>query len=117
MSPRESRDAETVADLIEACGQIIGFTGSAEETAFYRNPETKFATLYQILVLGEAVKRLSSDIRERYPEVPWQDIAGMRDRLTHTYDDINLREVWRTSQYDVPLLLEQLLRIRADLAE
>ena len=117
MSPRESRDAETVADLIEACGQIIAFTGSAEEAAFYRNAGTKFATLYQILVLGEGVKRLSPDIRERYSDVPWQDIAGMRDRLIHTYDDIDLREVWRTSRNDVPALLEQLRRIQADLAE
>ncbi len=115
MSPDESRDMATIADLIEACRQIIAFTYPIEESAFYQNAETRFATLYQILVLGEGVKRLSSGIRDQHPDVPWQDIAGMRDRLIHAYDDVNLGEVWRTSRSDVPPLLERLQKIAAEL--
>jgi uncharacterized protein with HEPN domain len=47
------------------------------------------ACCYQIAVIGEAMKRLSPALRTKYPEVPWKDIAGMRDRLIHGYDSVD----------------------------
>ena len=57
-------------------------------------------------IVGEAVKRLPMDLRERYPAVPWKEIAGTRDRLSHGYDDINYEVLWDAVQNDVPKLLE-----------
>ena len=54
------------------------------------------AVLHELLVLGEAAKRLSAAFREEHPDVPWKAIAGMRDRLLHGYDDVDLDLVWKT---------------------
>lgn len=56
-------------------------------------------------VLGEAVKRLPQDLRERYPTVPWKLVAGMRDRVSHGYDAIDYQTLWDAVQQDVPPLL------------
>jgi len=60
------------------------------------------------MVIGEAVKRLSQDFRTRHPEIPWTLIAGMRDKLIHGYDIVDLDEVWKTADADVPDLLSLL---------
>ncbi|MDJ0731827.1 MAG: DUF86 domain-containing protein [Crocosphaera sp.] len=62
--------------------------------------------LYQVIIIGEAVKRLSPEFRKQYSHIPWRDIAGMRDILTHQYDRVNLNTLWDVIQQDIPKLLE-----------
>ena len=57
------------------------------------------------MIMGEAVKRLSADFRADHPEIPWVLIAGMRDKLIHGYDIVDLDRVWKTTEKDVPELL------------
>ena len=66
-------------------------------------------------IVGEAVKRLPMDLRERYPAVPWKEIAGTRDRLSHGYDDINYEVLWDAVQNDLPQLLKTVERMLDDL--
>jgi uncharacterized protein with HEPN domain len=64
-------------------------------------------------VLGEVVKRLPAELRERYPQVPWRLVAGMRDKISHGYDSVGYQTLWDTVHDDVPGLLatvEQMLR-------
>lgn len=70
------------------------------------------ACCYQIAVIGEAAKRLSSNVRNKHPEVHWKDIAGMRDRLIHGYDSVDIDELWKTATEDVPDLLKQVRAIQ-----
>ena len=67
--------------------------------------------------LGEAVKRLPNDLRERYPQVPWKRVAGMRDYLSHGYDDVQYVTLWDALHLHFPLLEDVVMRMRADLAD
>jgi len=66
-----------------------------------------------IEIMGEAVKRLPRELRDRYPAVPWKEIAGTRDHLSHGYDDVDHQVLWDAVQKDLPALLvtvEQMLK-------
>jgi uncharacterized protein with HEPN domain len=91
----------------------MDFVRGASRSDLNHNQQMLSACCYQIAVIGEAVKRLTLTVRTKYSEVPWRDIAGMRDRLIHGYDSVDLDELWKTATVDVPALLEQIRRIQA----
>lgn len=103
-----SRDEATLLDIARSLRLIIEFTREMNESDFLDDVKTQSAVLHQLLVLGEAVKRLSPEFRARHPEIPWVLIAGMRDNLIHEYDSVDLQEVWSTAERDVPRLLASL---------
>jgi uncharacterized protein with HEPN domain len=72
---------------------------------------THDAVIRQLEIIGEATKNLSSDFRSAHPQIPWKDIAGMRDRLIHGYMAVDLPAVWDTATTDVPQLRAELQRI------
>jgi len=67
-----------------------------------------------VIVMGEAARRVDTDIQARYPDVPWGDITGMHDHLVHDYDVIDFDALWSTVTTDLPPLIEQLERIIAE---
>jgi len=103
-----SRDEATLLDMIGASRLIIEFKRDLDRAVFYDDEKTQSAILHQLMVLGEAAKRLSVSFRSAHPEVPWSLIAGMRANLIHEYDAVDLDEVWWTSENDIPRLLSQL---------
>ena len=100
-----SRDDATLLDLLKAARLVVRFKGKLAKKAFLRDLKTQSAILHQLLVIGEAVKRLSEDFRARHPEIPWTGIAGMRDKLIHQYDAVDLDEVWKTVTKDIAPLI------------
>jgi len=102
------RDEATVLDILHAARHAIAFVDGLDEGAFRADPKSQSAALHQLLIIGEAVKRLSSEFCQAHPEVAWTLIAGMRDRLIHGYDSVDLGQVWRTLAEDVPNLVAQL---------
>ncbi|MEP7353174.1 MAG: HepT-like ribonuclease domain-containing protein [Acidobacteriota bacterium] len=114
MWPDKASDRATLVDLITACSRIVSFAERATLEQLERDPQLMSALAFQIAILGEATKRLTLEIRQSNPEVQWKAIAGMRDRLIHGYDEIDLQELWQTVTHDVPTLLEQLERIQTN---
>ena len=84
---------------------VVEFKGKLTKNTFLRDIKTQSAILHQLLVVGEAVKRLSDDFRAEHPEIPWVGIAGMRDKLIHQYDAVDLDEVWKTVTKDIAPLI------------
>lgn len=66
------------------------------------------------MIVGDAAKKIPNDLRQRYAEIPWRDIASTRDKLIHEYFGVNLAVVWRTVQEDLPVLVAQLHKLADD---
>ena len=106
-----SRDDATLLDMLKAARLVVEFKGKLAKKTFLRDVKTQSAILHQLLVVGEAVKRLSEDFRAGHPEIPWIRIAGMRDKLIHQYDAVDLDEVWKTVTKDIAPLISFLERL------
>jgi uncharacterized protein with HEPN domain len=102
------RDNASLLDIARAAQLILEFAHGLEKTELAANLEKQSAILYQIVVIREAVKRLSADFRNQHSEVPWREIAGMRDILTHQYDRVEVDEIWGVIQDDIPSLLSMI---------
>lgn len=104
-----SRDDEaTVLDLVRAARLVVEFRSDLDKPTFLTDLKTQSAILHQVLIFGEAAKRLSDDFRTRHPTIPWKLMAGMRDKLIHAYDEVDLEEVWKTATMEIPRLLPAL---------
>ena len=102
------RDAVTLADIALACRAILEFIQGMNRDTFLQDLKTQSATLHQLLIVGEAVKRLSQELRAGNPKIPWSEMAGMRDVLIHGYDQVDLEEVWKTASVDIPDVLARI---------
>ena len=106
------RDEVVLQDIVNAARLVKDFIQGFEKERFIQDWKTRSAVLYQITVIGEAVKRLSKEFRADHPEIPWALIARMRDNLIHGYDLVDWDEVWKTSTVDVPGLSDKIKSYR-----
>ena len=103
-----------VDDVADAMRKTQGFTGGMNYEEFSKDEKTVFAVIRAIEVIGEAAKKIPLSVRKRYPDVPWKEMAGMRDKLIHEYFGVNLRAVWDTVKGDIPNLMPVFDKIKKD---
>lgn len=111
MSRAEQERLRDIQDAIAAIHRHLELAG--ETTAAKEDPLLHDALLFQFVVIGEAVKNLSSETRDSTPEIPWTDIAGLRDLIAHEYFRIEIRRVLEIVEQDLPPLeqaIDRLLR-------
>jgi uncharacterized protein with HEPN domain len=110
-SPKEQRSAgEYLSDMRDAILAAREFSRGVTFEEFRDNREKQFAIIHALEIIGEAAKQVPVPVKERYPDIPWRDIAGMRDRLIHGYFSVNLERLWNTVRDDLPHLEAALKR-------
>jgi len=98
-------------DILAACESIEAFTAGMDLDAFRKDDKTASAVIRKLEVIGEATKQLPEEFRQRHPEIPWKEMAGMRDRLIHFYFGVDHRLVWQTIIDRLPNLIRQIQHI------
>lgn len=111
----QRRDSDYLEDIQEAMQRIISYASdlsSFEE--FTRDTKTQDAVIRNLEIIGEATKKLSDSVKQAHPQVPWREMAGMRDKMIHDYFGINYDIVWKVASDQVPKILQEIQRVRAD---
>jgi len=92
-------------DILDAIDKVAEFTQGSEFKEFAADAKTTFAVVRALEVIGEAAKHVPEAPRDRHSEVPWREMAGMRDILVHAYDHVDLDEVWRVAAAELTNLI------------
>ena len=111
MPPREWR--LRLGDMIQAAERALGYVQGLTYEQFAADRRTVDAVSYAVVVIGEAASALKDAGPTLAPEIPWADIRGMRNRVTHEYFGIDVKVLWQTAREDLPVLL---VALRAALA-
>ena len=99
-----------VRDILDSLLKIQSYTAAGREV-FMSSDQCQDAVIRRIEIIGEATKRLDKNFTTQYPDVPWKDMAGMRDKLIHDYVGVDLARVWETVEKDLPVLRKRLAAI------
>ncbi len=98
------RDSESIIDIAIAISRILRYGEGVSRSELENNDEKLSAILYQITIIGEATKRISQDFRQKHSELPWREMAGMRNVVVHEYDQLDLDIIWDVVNNKIPEL-------------
>lgn len=102
------RDLQFLLDMLQSAELILTYTAPYSKDEFTANVQLQDSVIRRLLVIAEAARRVSGSTRQALSNVSWQEINGMRNRLVHEYDDVNLSIVWDVVQLEIPPLIEEL---------
>lgn len=114
---RQREYLDYLRDMLDAAEKAAEFTRGLDASSFARDAKTVFSVIRALEIIGEAAKKVPRSVQQRYPDMAWRAMAGMRDKVMHDYFGVNLEVVWRTVQDDLPGLRASLQRIIADLGQ
>src|SRR3989344_5343502 len=98
-------------DILESIERIERYIKDLKPMDFLESEVTQDGVMKRIEIIGEAVKHLSNKTKDKYPEIPWKNIAGMRDVLIHEYAGVQVERVWRTAKNDLPPLKQVIIKL------
>ena len=90
--------------IMDAISRIGEYIQGINEEEFFRNYLVQDGVIRQLEIIGEATKQISQGTREKHRNIPWKDMAGMRDKLIHDYFGVDVEQVWFTASNDIPTL-------------
>jgi len=96
--------------ILDATEKVEEYTAVGHDL-FMEQTHWQDAVIRQLEIIGEATKRISSDTRDRYPDVPWKRIAGLRDVLIHGYMGVDVKAVWEITRKNIPELKKNIISI------
>ena len=104
-------DALHLGHILKAARRIIEYTQGMRFEDFDADYKTQDASIRQLEIIGEATKRISPELRAKYPDIPWRGMAGMRDMLIHQYDEADFDIIWKTVSESIPDVMAKLEKI------
>ena len=90
--------------IYDAIERIEDYTKDIKKAQFKENKMMQAAVIREIEIIGEASKRINEEFKLQYTQVPWKQMAGMRDKVIHDYFGVDIEIVWNTINKDIPLL-------------
>lgn len=117
MNAWKRRLPEYLEHMLEALRLALHYVEGLSKEDFFSDKKTQQAVILNIMVIGEAAIQVLNEypeVAERYPDVPWKQMRGMRNRMAHGYFDLNLEVVWDTVRQALPRLEQQILAIQED---
>lgn len=109
-------DTVYLRHILDAIDLIDGYLQGVDESKFMATSLLQDGAIRQLEIIGEAVRHVSKELRKQYPAIPWEDIAGMRDKLIHDYFGVDLEKVWVTVREDLPALRQQTAEVMNSLS-
>ena len=97
--------------ILDAFVQIEFYMDDVSHEEFLQNRLLQDGVIRQLEVMGEAARNLSDDLRNEYPQIPWRQMIGLRNRMAHAYFNVDLQIVWEIVRGDIPDLKEKIKRI------
>ena len=113
----EKSDRLFLENIRDAINKVESYLRDVSQKQFYESSLIQDGVIRQIMIMGEATKLLSQELRNQYSEIPWRAIARMRDTLVHRYFSIDLEQVWLTAQTDLVPLKRIVVKILNDESE
>lgn len=103
-----------VEDILDAMNKAVSLLEGVSYSQFEADFRINFAVVRALEIIGEAAKRLADELRRGYADIPWKGMAGMRDRIIHGYDNVDLQIVWDVVIRDIPEIKPKIEAIFAD---
>ncbi len=94
--------------ISDACQEALKFVENQNQESLQQNRILALALVKELEIIGEAANNISSDCQLKYPDIPWKDMIGMRNRLVHAYFGINYDIVWKTVTESLPIVLRDI---------
>jgi len=103
-----------IEHILESIELIEGYLRGVSREEFLRSREKQDAVIRRLEVIGEAVKQIPAEIKERHQEIPWKRKAGMRDVLIHAYFSVDLELTWRVATEEIQQLKREILNVKEE---
>jgi uncharacterized protein with HEPN domain len=104
-----------IYDIIESIEKVEEYAKGMNKDDFLNDTKTQDSVLRRFAIIGEAVKNIPQDFRNKYPDIPWKKVAGMRDILIHEYDGVSLDLIWRVVEKDLFELKGKIIKIKTEI--
>ena len=101
-----------IQDIIENIKDVESFSNGLTKEKFEKDKLKQSAIIRSLEIIGEAVKNIPDSFRKKYPIIPWRDIAGFRDVLSHAYFGVSMDRVWNIIEKDLPILKKNIEKIK-----
>jgi uncharacterized protein with HEPN domain len=108
LNPPERDFGDYLDDILENARKLKSFIAGLSFEEFQADEKTQYAIMRAIEVIGEATKRLPNHFRERHPDIPWRNMAGMRDILIHQYEGVDPSVLYATAAREIDVVIERL---------